>query len=86
MKMRGPCESLIPLNGCKGTHFFSFHQIFLKKIESFRQISLLLTHNTVFFRTFAPQNYKLFYLQYEKIISIINTPDGHALDWLSAND
>ena len=27
--MRDPFESLIPLNGCKGTHFPVNHQIFL---------------------------------------------------------
>ena len=29
MKKRGPAGSLIPLNGCKITHFFPFRQIFL---------------------------------------------------------
>ncbi len=29
MKKRGPSGSLIPLNGCKITHFFPFCQIFL---------------------------------------------------------
>ena len=26
--MRSFCKPLIPLNGCKGTHFFPFHQTF----------------------------------------------------------
>jgi hypothetical protein len=31
MKKRGPCGSLIPLNGCKGTTFSQNHQIFSEK-------------------------------------------------------
>ena len=33
--MRSSCKPLIPLNGCKGTHFFSFPQVFCKKTYTF---------------------------------------------------
>lgn len=41
--MRGSCESLIPLNVCKGTNFFSFLQIICqfsneKRSYSFRYV------------------------------------------------
>ena len=35
MKMRDPFESLIPLNGCKGTYFPPNYQIFLEKYYFF---------------------------------------------------
>ena len=45
--MRGSCESPIPLNGCKGTKFFSFLQIIC--IFSFQKHTNSLHQRIIFF-------------------------------------